>query len=57
MTPTRYPPLKLDKLDKAGREWSFFDCSDGEDRVGEIYATKGEALIDLPRYAKEYGCA
>lgn len=51
MSPTRFPPLGLDRI---GREWSFFDTSDGQEhRVGPIYKTKMEALADLHRYARE----
>ncbi len=51
MTLTRFPPLALDKI---GREWSFFDISDGEPhRVGQVYKTKFEAMVDLPRYAAD----
>ena len=52
MTPTRFEPLGLDRI---GREWSYFDCSDPNNprRVGAVYRTKLEALADLSRYAAD----
>lgn len=54
MTPTRIAPLSLDKI---GREWSFYDCTDPRDprRVGAVYKTKMEALADLGAYAQRAG--
>jgi len=56
MTPTRISPLGLDKI---GREWSFYDCTDPRDprRVGAVYKTKAEALADLEGYASRAGWA
>ena len=51
MIKTRVPILGLDKV---GKEWRFFDLSDGQEHaVGYYYASKMEALADLERYARE----
>lgn len=54
MTPTRFPPLGLDRI---GHDWSCYDCTDKERpaRVGPVYRTKMEALADLADYAKRAG--
>lgn len=56
-TPTRYPELVLCNLKGF---WQFAAVQgDGSDaaQVGPRYATKMEALADLDRYARFYGCA
>ena len=52
---TRFPPLVLGKL--PNNEWSFFDTTEpgAPARVGYIYPTKYEAMINLESYAKEFG--
>lgn len=55
-TATRFPELVLLGL---GDHWRFGAVQgDGEDAspVGPYYATKAEALADLDRYARFYGC-
>ena len=54
MTITRFPPLGLDRI---GKEWSFYDCTDvaRPARVGPVYKTKMEALCDLGDYVKRAG--
>ena len=54
-SPTRFPELVLLGL---GDHWRFGAVTPGEDAspVGPYYATKAEALADLERYARSYGC-
>lgn len=55
ISPTRVPFLGLYKVDN--QSWSFCDLTPGQTdpprRVGPLYPTKAEALVDLPRYALE----
>lgn len=61
-TPTRFPPLGLSRCPgyRQPTVWRFVDPADRPDApapVGPQYRTKGEALADLDRYAKDAGWA
>jgi hypothetical protein len=51
---TRFP--ELDYQMQGRGNWRVID-NDGGHAVGPSYASKIELLADLPRYAREYGCA
>ena len=52
LTKTRFDILAIGQIERSC--WRFFDVSDGEPRcVGPLYRTKGEAMADLTRYAKD----
>lgn len=56
ITRTRFPEIGLEKQGPA--LWRFLDLSDPRpcgyfSAVGDHYRTKGEALADLERYARE----
>ncbi len=52
---TRFPELVYANIERG--LWTLFNVdSDGtKNKVGPHYATKVEPLVDLPRYAKEFG--
>ena len=52
---TRFPEFEYGQLGKSC--WTLFHVDpDGyKAQVGPWYATKLELLVDLPRYAKEFG--
>lgn len=53
---TRFKELRLEDFSTPGNPlWRFVD-TDGNAAVGPHYASKIEALCDLERYSKVFGC-
>jgi hypothetical protein len=52
MTPTRFPELSYTQVTRD--LWRIVDNSTGA-AVGPHYKRKGELLLDLPRFARDFG--